>query len=67
MRIRIFYFYRILSADLVLGLRYHNKILFYKSYLRRLPIVEDRLCTYKYIYRNMCFTVIAPVRQLIFE
>jgi hypothetical protein len=26
---------------------------------------EDRLCIYKYIYRNMCFTIMAQLRQLI--
>jgi hypothetical protein len=28
-------------------------------------VVEDRLCIYTYIYRNVCFTFMAPVRQLI--
>jgi hypothetical protein len=27
--------------------------------------VEDRRCTFKYIYRNMSFTIMAPIKQLI--
>ncbi len=27
--------------------------------------VEDRRCKYIHIYRSMCFTIMAPVRQLI--
>jgi hypothetical protein len=33
----------------------------------KLRAVEDRLSIYKYIYLNVYFTIMAPVRQLIFQ
>jgi hypothetical protein len=30
----------------------------------KLGPLEDRRCNYEYIYRRMCFTLMAPVRQI---